>query len=113
VATECSAALQGHSNAVSGLAWAAGGTLYSSSWDHSLKKWDVSQGEQEDTMATGKALLCLAVVGAAGSVVACGGVDGVLRIWDSRASRSEALVRILAYLQRNTQMQPTLPSKTS
>jgi hypothetical protein len=64
-------------------------------------------------MATGKALLCLAVVGAAGSVVACGGVDGVLRIWDSRASRSEALVRILAYLQRNTQMQPTLPSKTS
>jgi ribosome biogenesis protein len=95
VATECSAVLQGHSNAVSGLAWATGGKLYSSSWDHSLKKWDISRGNHEDTMATGKVLLCVAVVGASGTVVASGSADGALRIWDSRTSSSEALVRTL------------------
>ena len=84
--------------AVTGLSWAGRHHLYSSSLDHSLKRWDVDAGVAVDTMATGKALLCCAAgceeAGRA-AVVVGGGADGTLRWWDCRsASRStEALVR--------------------
>jgi WD domain, G-beta repeat len=95
----CSAVLEGHTAAVSGLAWAADASLFSCSWDHSLRRWDALRGQLAGTVATGKALLCVVAAGgdagsgAAPGVVASGGADGVLRVWDSRASRQEALVR--------------------
>ena len=93
VAHECSAVLTGHSQAVSGVAWAGDGAVVSSSWDHSLKKWDIFRGQMVDTMATGKALLCVASSGAPGGAVAAGGADGTLRIWDARSAKGDALVR--------------------
>ena len=93
VATEAAAVLTGHTAAVSGVAWAAPERLVSSSWDHGLRRWDVARAQHTDAMATGKALLCVAVLGQGGGVVAAGGADGVLRIWDSREHNSETLVR--------------------
>ena len=97
--TEPAAALEGHTQAVSGLAFAQDGSLFSCSWDHSIRRWDVARGQLADSMATGKALLCVAAApadapAAGAGVAATGGADGTLRIWDSRAPQQETLVRL-------------------
>ena len=99
-AMQCAAQLTGHRQAVAGLAYASDAHLLSASWDHTLRRWDTHTGQAIETMATGKAQLCIAVPpadtgGESHGVVASGGADGVLRLWDTRAAGQEQLVRRL------------------
>lgn len=37
--------LNGHTQCVSSVVWTERQTLYSASWDHSVRRWDISTGE--------------------------------------------------------------------
>jgi ribosome biogenesis protein YTM1 len=90
VTEEAAGSLQGHSQCVSGAAWADEGTVVSCSWDHSLRRFDVGSGTNTDTYSGSKALLTLALApGSGGRLVAFGGADTAVRLWDVRAPGAE------------------------
>ncbi|KAJ3697964.1 hypothetical protein LUZ61_001669 [Rhynchospora tenuis] len=82
--------LIGHTQCVSAVAWPDPDVLYSASWDHSVRQWDVPSGKETWTMVCGKALNCLDIGGESSALVAAGGSDPVLRIWDPRKPGSLA-----------------------
>eukprot|EP00897_Mesotaenium_endlicherianum_P005871 jgi/Mesen1/5311/ME000264S04333 len=84
---EARATLEGHTQCVSSVAWPDSDSLYSASWDHSLRSWDASTGS--------KAVLSLSVGGDGSALLATGGADSILRIWDTRAAESTAPVQQL------------------
>eukprot|EP00898_Chlorokybus_atmophyticus_P008233 jgi/Chlat1/8410/Chrsp80S07911 len=81
--------LAGHTQCVSALSWpsASRDTLYSSSWDHSLRAWDVETGSNTQTLTSSKAVYTLSVDQHA-RLVATGGADTTVRVWDTRARNS-------------------------
>ncbi|XP_021724368.1 ribosome biogenesis protein WDR12 homolog [Chenopodium quinoa] len=76
--------LVGHTNCVSSVLWAHDETIYSASWDHSIRIWDVETGNATWSMFSGKVLNCIDVGGESSGLVSAGGSDGTLRIWDPR-----------------------------
>ncbi|XP_010939153.1 ribosome biogenesis protein WDR12 homolog [Elaeis guineensis] len=76
--------LVGHTQCVSSVVWPELQTIYSASWDHSIRQWDVQTGNETWNMVCGKALNCLDVGGESSALVVAGGSDPVLRIWDPR-----------------------------
>ncbi|KAJ6799431.1 ribosome biogenesis protein WDR12-like protein isoform X2 [Iris pallida] len=52
--------------------------------DHSIRRWDVETGKGPWTMVCDKVLNCLDVGGEGSALVAAGGSDPILRIWDPR-----------------------------
>ncbi len=90
--------LDGHTQAVSALAWGAGDSLVSGSWDHTLRRWDAEAGRIASTLHTGAAVFCVAVPPgpAGGSLAAFGGAGGAVRLWDERASSTSGPARTLA-----------------
>ncbi|KAL0040515.1 hypothetical protein WJX77_009487 [Trebouxia sp. C0004] len=83
------AQLQGHSQCVSGVAWPDQDTIYSGSWDHSIRRWDAETLINTDIHNGNKAIYCIAAAAAAASVVAFGGADRAWRLWDSRQSKKD------------------------
>jgi ribosome biogenesis protein YTM1 len=93
--------LSGHIHCVAGVSWPEASTLYSGGWDHSVRRYDVETQANTDTYNGSKAVYAVAAAGHDNSssssslvnsnVVALGGSDKVLRIWDSRAVKGEAL----------------------
>lgn len=81
---EASRTLEGHSQCVSSVDWFEKDTIYSASWDHSVRSWDVETGFNSLTVGCGKALHCLSIGGEGSALIAAGGADSVLRIWDPR-----------------------------
>jgi ribosome biogenesis protein YTM1 len=104
------APLMGHVHCVSALAWPRRELLLSGGWDHSVRRWDLTAGEQADSYAGSKVVLALAAPaasdgdggggdggnGGGGSVVAFAGSDGALRLWDWRAPGEALAVRSVA-----------------
>ncbi|CAN6481974.1 unnamed protein product [Victoria cruziana] len=82
----------GHTQCVSSVVWPEQGKMYSASWDHSVRVWDVETGNNSMTLVCGKVLRCLDVGGESSALVAGGGSDPVLRIWDPRRPGSLAPV---------------------
>eukprot|EP00899_Mesostigma_viride_P000734 jgi/Mesvir1/10661/Mv13750-RA.2 len=79
--------LSGHTQCVSSVDWPATGgqgTIVSGSWDHSVRRWDVATGINTETLSGSKAIYCVHVGGERLALVALGGADSVLRLWDSR-----------------------------
>nr|AQX44197.1 hypothetical protein [Apostasia odorata] len=74
----------GHTQCVSSIVWPDSQTIYSASWDHSIRSWDVQSGKAVWNMVCGKALNCLDIGGEGSVLVAAGGSDHVLRVWDPR-----------------------------
>uniref|UniRef100_A0A0E0EE36 Ribosome biogenesis protein WDR12 homolog n=1 Tax=Oryza meridionalis TaxID=40149 RepID=A0A0E0EE36_9ORYZ len=74
----------GHTQCVSAVTWPERQTIYSASWDHSVRLWDVQTGKETWNMVSGKALNCLDCGGESSSLIAAGGSDPVLRVWDPR-----------------------------
>ncbi|CAM6107149.1 unnamed protein product [Calypogeia fissa] len=76
--------LEGHTQCVSQVAYAEEDYLYSVSWDHSVRSWNLETGDNTSTLNCSKALLCLSIGGEGSALIATGGADRVLRIWDPR-----------------------------
>ncbi|XP_077216803.1 transducin/WD40 repeat-like superfamily protein [Tasmannia lanceolata] len=76
--------LAGHTQCVSSVVWPEHETIYSASWDHSVRRWDVETGKDSLNLFCGKALNCLDVGGESSALIASGASDPVLRIWDPR-----------------------------
>ncbi|CAM6030064.1 unnamed protein product [Sphagnum balticum] len=81
---EATTTLDGHTQCVGAVVWAESQTIHSASWDHSLRSWDVETSVNTTTLTCSKALHCLSVGGVGSSLLAGGGADPVLRIWDPR-----------------------------
>ncbi|KAK6928102.1 NLE protein [Dillenia turbinata] len=84
--------LVGHSQTVTSVVWPQNETIYSASWDHSVRRWDVESGQDTFNMFCGKALNCLDVGGEGSALIAAGGSDPILRVWDPRKPGSLAPV---------------------
>lgn len=99
---EATGQLEGHVHCVSALCWTGGGSggmLVSGGWDHSVRLWDVGASRAVATYNGSKAVYAVAAApgsssggggGAGGHVIAFGGAEGALRVWDARA-KGEAL----------------------
>lgn len=81
---EASSTLVGHTQCVSSVSWPELSTIYSASWDHSIRKWDIEREEATDERYTGKVVNCLDVGGESSALIATGSSDPILRIWDPR-----------------------------
>ncbi|KMZ65037.1 Ribosome biogenesis protein Ytm1 [Zostera marina] len=76
--------LKGHTECVSAVVWTERETIYSASFDHSVKRWDVQTGKHTWNLASGKLLRCIDVGGESSALVAAGGADSIIRVWDPR-----------------------------
>ncbi|CAO2816370.1 unnamed protein product [Amaranthus hypochondriacus] len=81
---EAVSTLVGHTNCVSSVLWSQDETIYSASWDFSIRTWDVETGNATWIMNCGKALNCIDVGGEGSVLISAGASDGTLRIWDPR-----------------------------
>ncbi|KAJ9147529.1 hypothetical protein P3X46_029680 [Hevea brasiliensis] len=83
---EAMSTLVGHTQRVSSVVWPEHETIYSASWDHSIRRWDVETGKDSAKIACfcGKALNYLHVGGEGSALIAAGASDPILRIWDPR-----------------------------
>eukprot|EP00850_Spirogloea_muscicola_P023179 SM000334S12548 [mRNA] locus=s334:56275:59967:- [translate_table: standard] len=79
---------EGHTQCVSAVTWPVRESIYSASWDHSLRTWNTTTGANVATIETGRALHCLDVGGDDAALLAAGGADSTLRIWDPRTANS-------------------------
>ncbi|CAK9168681.1 unnamed protein product [Ilex paraguariensis] len=81
---EAVSTLVGHTQCVASVVWPQYGTIYSASWDHSIRRWDVETGKDSLNMYCGKVINCLDVGGESSALIAAGGSDPIIRIWDPR-----------------------------
>lgn len=99
---EPTAALSGHVHCVSAVCWPAADTIYSGGWDHSVRRYDVEARTNTDTYNGSKAVYAVAAPqsqsqaddnssSSTSSIVAFGGADRVLRVWDTRGTAGEGL----------------------
>jgi ribosome biogenesis protein YTM1 len=78
------AAFTGHSQKVEGVAWTDLATIYSASYDHTVRSWDVSTAACTAVLPTGHAALCVDARPDT-SVVISGHSDFKVRLWDPRS----------------------------
>ncbi|KAL6521748.1 hypothetical protein OROGR_018317 [Orobanche gracilis] len=74
----------GHTQCASSVVWPERGTVYSASWDHSIRRWDVETRKNSLSMYCGKVISCIDIGGESSALIAAGGSDPVIRIWDPR-----------------------------
>ncbi|KAJ0232574.1 Ribosome biogenesis protein WDR12 [Hirschfeldia incana] len=82
----------GHTQCVSSVVWPEHDVIYSCSWDHSVRRWDVPTGKDTLNLYCGKALNTVDVGGEGSALVVAGGSDPVLRVWDPRKPGTSAPV---------------------
>ncbi|CAI7897872.1 unnamed protein product, partial [Closterium sp. NIES-53] len=82
--------LDAHTQCVAGVAWPAqGSSLFSVSWDHSLRAWDVDAASAVSVRTSAHPLLAVAAGGGGmASLVAVGGAHPTMLLWDMRAATS-------------------------
>ncbi|XP_010453693.1 PREDICTED: ribosome biogenesis protein WDR12 homolog [Camelina sativa] len=84
--------LVGHTQCVSSVVWPEHDVIYSASWDHSVRRWDVETGKDSLNLFCGKALNTIDVGGEGSALIAAGGSDPILRVWDPRKPGTSAPV---------------------
>ncbi|KAB1211515.1 hypothetical protein CJ030_MR6G013257 [Morella rubra] len=89
---EAVSTIVGHTQCVSSVVWPQRETIYSASWDHSVRRWDVETGKDLSAIFSGKVLSCIDVGGESSALIAAGGSDPILRIWDPRKPGTSAPV---------------------
>ncbi|CAK0736467.1 hypothetical protein CVIRNUC_000750 [Coccomyxa viridis] len=81
--------LSGHSQAVSSVAWPSPETILSGSWDNSVRRWDAEICTCTERHDGSKAVYCIAAAPAGSQLVAFGGAEHALHIWDPRTPVSK------------------------
>lgn len=61
-----------------------GHTLYSGSWDHSIRSWDIAQESNVSTVNCETVVLDLKECPFNAGIIASAGADSVVRLWDCR-----------------------------
>ncbi|KAG7550755.1 WD40 repeat [Arabidopsis thaliana x Arabidopsis arenosa] len=89
---EAVTSLVGHTQCVSSVVWPEHDVIYSSSWDHSVRRWDVETGKDSLNLFCGKALNTVDAGGEGSALIAAGGSDPILRVWDPRKPGTSAPV---------------------
>ena len=83
----------GHKHCVSALSWPEENLICSTSWDSTVKCWDVSKGQVVSNLIQESALFCLDASKNAlhsGNLnLAFGGTDGNVSVWDPREHRKD------------------------
>eukprot|EP00005_Dracoamoeba_jomungandri_P005251 CAMPEP_0174251348 /NCGR_PEP_ID=MMETSP0439-20130205/1198_1 /TAXON_ID=0 /ORGANISM="Stereomyxa ramosa, Strain Chinc5" /LENGTH=430 /DNA_ID=CAMNT_0015331633 /DNA_START=12 /DNA_END=1300 /DNA_ORIENTATION=- len=77
--------LKGHNQCVSCTAWPYEETIYSGSWDHSIRQWDVGSAVNTRTLVGEKVVYCISYSVKKGVIVS-GHNDRCVRLWDPRVS---------------------------
>ena len=85
--------LEGHTDTVSGCTWGRD-RLVSCSWDQSIQFWDVSTEQSVRDMSSSRALLSVSESRLSG-LVATGGSDNVVRVWNTRDSEPTVIRLVL------------------
>lgn len=96
-------ALEAHTQCVSDMVWKSHENLISCSWDHSIKFWDVEMETVTDSFTHNKVLYCLDTSNsdASSHVVAFGGAEKAVRLWDRREKQG-TFAKSLRSLQSHT-----------
>jgi ribosome biogenesis protein YTM1 len=96
----CLATLIGHSQPVTGCSWGEDGHVWSCSWDHSVRSWDVETQTETACLSGGHAACAIAVQSEAdglkgGRLIASGHSDRVVRVWDPRTTQAALVATTL------------------
>ena len=75
--------LSGHTDQVRAVSWASSEVLWTGSFDHTIRSWNIETGEEIESHSTHHGVHCLSVT-AGGNKIAFGGVDAVVNVWDAR-----------------------------
>lgn len=82
--------LEGHKGVVSTLIWPHPSAIYSGSWDHSIKMWDVKTGVCSNTWHGNKVVNALSLSPHI-NLLASAHNDTFVRVWDPRQKDKEAI----------------------
>ena len=84
------ASLEGHTQCISSVCWPEENLICSSSWDSTVKCWDVAKGKLVSNLIRESAIFCLDCsrqsAHSGGLNLAFGGTDGHVSVWDPRES---------------------------
>eukprot|EP00514_Thraustochytrium_sp_LLF1b_P009587 CAMPEP_0184543734 /NCGR_PEP_ID=MMETSP0199_2-20130426/3146_1 /TAXON_ID=1112570 /ORGANISM="Thraustochytrium sp., Strain LLF1b" /LENGTH=460 /DNA_ID=CAMNT_0026937807 /DNA_START=31 /DNA_END=1413 /DNA_ORIENTATION=+ len=95
IVEEPSSSLIGHTDNVSAVCWEAVSAptiLYSGSWDHSIRAWDVTRETSSMELVGGKVVTALDH-SSQNNMLASGHPDNAVRLWDSRTT-GDSVVRL-------------------
>eukprot|EP01118_Nematostelium_gracile_P015489 TRINITY_DN6221_c0_g1_i1.p1 TRINITY_DN6221_c0_g1~~TRINITY_DN6221_c0_g1_i1.p1 ORF type:complete len:412 (-),score=115.34 TRINITY_DN6221_c0_g1_i1:20-1255(-) len=87
--------LDGHSQCVSCVEWIEENVILSGSWDHTLKRWDVEQSRNVDSLPTGKVIYGVSYQKDI-KLVATAHADRAVRLWDLRSNDNSLVLKTLS-----------------
>ncbi|KAL6075670.1 ribosome biogenesis protein ytm1 [Balamuthia mandrillaris] len=77
--------LESHAQCVSCLTWPLADTIYSGSWDHSIRQWDVDSTVNTRTLSGEHVVLSVSFNANLGALIS-GHTDRYIRLWDPRST---------------------------
>ena len=108
--------LTGHRDRVSSAAWESAASVWTGSFDKTLKCWDVAEGGGDARRAQSfdapKAIASVAVRPGGGRVAWCGGGDKAVHAWDPRVGQTTGAMTTWTSheVRRETRAKKTVPS---
>ena len=81
--------VRAHSQSVSGIAVGPGARVFSCSWDHSLKEWDMERQDCVSTFVSGSKVMTSLSFSERSNAVVTSHPDGRVRLWDMRSQSSD------------------------
>ena len=84
--------LEGHTSAVSSLAFSAEGTLASASLDGTIRLWDTSTGREKLAIEAHEHHISSVVYSPDGKTLASAGADNLIRFWDAATGRHKLII---------------------
>lgn len=88
--------LTGHTDQVRAVAWESPNVVWTGSYDHTVRAWDVETGEERESNRTNSSVHCLAIAPGGGKY-AYGGNDRFVNVWDPRETTSKACLKLKSH----------------
>ena len=93
--------LTGHTDQVRAVAWESPNVVWTGSYDHTVRAWDVETGEERESNRTNSSVHCLAIAPDGGKY-AYGGNDRLVNVWDPRETTSKACLKLKSHEVRTS-----------